>query len=530
MAETITDTQTRLTEFISETFPSADVTPGSVLNELVIKLAATIQNPVTNDIIALGQANSIASALNSTVDTEDPIIDQIASNYNLVRNQGLDSTGVIKIVVTSSTSYYLKSGFVFIQPVLSLNYITTSEYRVLTNPDPTDPTELQLISSNNLFYFLVPVIAAEAGPQYQVTDQTSFTLSDSTSIKNFVSAQAYGNFTTGLSEETDKELIARLHTGLSNKTLLSSASIQARLTADYPTFQGISLITANDAEMVRAKQNIFGISTLGMVDVYLRTSVGVETEVVTVLATLGDDSLWHFDLDYTNAPAMYRIISIVPSGQLLGGTLMFASTFDFSTANFPIVNTVNDVYEARFSKYQICHTAVTYQSVAGASQVSFDVLISYQPYIGEIQDLFLSNSERIACADYLVKAALPCYVSIDLKLRRLNNSTTLPVSSIQQDIYNYVNSLAFGDDLHASEIISICHKYPIKYVDLPIILTGSIYGNDSSVVNIASNDSLVIPSNISVGISKKTTIFITDYFQATSNANSMSDAISIEVL
>lgn len=526
MAETINDTELRLAQFISETYPDADVAPGGVLRELLIKLSATIQNPITNDMDDLGQANSISKALASAVDTTDPIIDQIASNYNTTRSEGQKSTGKIKVTVATSSSFYIREGFTFVQPVLNLNYLVMQEYSVTPNPSGD---ELPLISSNGTFYFILPVEAENGGAEYQVTDQTAFDIADGEVIRDFSEAKAYGNFTSGQAIETDKELLARIDTSLANKTLLTPSSITSRLKTEFTNFKDVSLTGANDAEMTRSKRNLFGISTLGMVDVYLRTSNGVETVTITKTATKEDDGKWHLSLDYQDVPGFYRVISIVPTGESVSGSLLTEQTFNFSIANFDVVNNVTTVEEARFSKYQTCDVEFEYQDPNNATTAEFDLLISYQPDIGTIQDMFLSGEERIACADYLVRAALPCYVSVSLKIHRKSTTTELPVDQIKQDIYNYINSLKFGEDLYASEIVDICHNYDIKYVEMPITLTGEVYTTKSTILPLSNSDVLRIPSKPSLGVSKKTTIFITDYFRS-SDDNRMSDAISIDVL
>lgn len=523
MSETISDTQIRLKAFTEETNPDVDLAPGSVLNELVIKLAATSQNPLINDQLALGQTNSITAALNSTEDTYNPIIDAISSNYGTVRNQGRKATGKLKIVVASSGAFYIKSGAVFTQPVLKLNFVTTSAYTARLTPADG---ELQLYKNGNLFYFIIPVVAENGGPEYQLSDQSA--ISTTEQIRDLVEIKSYGSFTSGLAVETDKELLTRIQAGLANKTLLTGNSIKSRLHDSFENFKDVSIVGANDQEMTRSKRNLFGISTLGMVDVYVRTSNGVETTLLTKTAVKGEDGLWSVDFDYTEAAGFYRIIAITPTGTALTGSLLSVQNFDFSTSNLDVVNKVYDKYEARFTKYQTANVTFEYQDPAGATSADFDFLISYQPNVLDIQELFLNGNEQIACADYLVKAALPCYVSIGLKLHRRNAKAEFPADQLKKDIFNHVNNIKFGEHLYVSSIVDICHNYEIKYVELPVKLTGEIFSNHSTIVTVTDNDVLKIPTVADLGISPKTTVFITDYFR-TDTDNRLSDAINITV-
>lgn len=535
MSISLSDTLARLEAIIKENAPSVDIGPGTVFSELLIKLNTTLQNPIANDIDALSAASSITKALNSPTDTYSVAIDEIASNYNTARGQGQKSAGVIKVVVSSAQTYIINQNFVFIQPNLSLNYLVTGSFKakVTLSTNPVDASELQLYSQGNLYYFLVPVIAENAGGNYQLSDNTNFTTQ--VALTNFVEARAYGNFTSGLSIETDKELIARFQSSLTNKTLLSENSIKSRLLNLYPSFQDVSLVGANDGEMTRSKQNLFGISTLGVVDVYIRTSFGSETKVITKEAAYDqNDGLFHVSLDNTDAAGFYRIVSITPSGLGLGGSLLHTDTYGFETQ--PTSNLITSVQEARFTKYQTCSITFDPSDVLseGVQVYNFDIVVSLQPNIASIQDLFLSSSERIVCADYLIKGAVPCYVSVDLKIYKKSSLSVIPVETLKQDIFNYVNSIKFGENLNVSEIIKICHKYDISHVKLPITVNGDIYAQDSSVISFSSRDVLEIPTNLAKGVSPKTTAFVIDYFKTAGSSvldsQTLSDAIGVEIL
>jgi hypothetical protein len=530
MSETVLQTKEKLDAFIKETNPTADIGPGTVLSELLSKGGATLQNPIKNDISALASSNTVAAALSSATDTYNPIIDNIASNYGTARNQGKKSIGKLKITVFKNRNFAISNGFVFYNPVLKLNYLVTSAVSVV--PTVKDPaSEVQLFSENGLFYFILPVEAAQVGSQYQVSDQANFSLGATNTLPNFVNAKAYGNFVSGLPIETDKQLIARFQSSLTNKTLLTSKSILARLKDLYPNTQAISVIGAGDMEMNRDKQNLFGISTLGMTDVYVRTTFGPETRLITKEATKTGNT-WSFTLGAGEFSGFYRVVSVIPSGKQLIGSIIHSETFSYSTVGLTKKNQLNNATEARFTKYQTCTVSFAYDGTTETT-ATFDVLLAGQPDITEIQDIFLSSAERIACADYLIKSAIPCYVTVNLKVHKKTNLTVLPIENIKQDIYNYINSKNFQDDVNVSEIIDICHNYDIRNVELPVTLTGDIYTNQSTVLTITDKDVLAIPTNLDLGVSKNTTIFMIDYFKSSassaSNLSSFTDAISIEV-
>lgn len=539
MSETLSETKLRLETFITEQYPDVDLAPGSALSELLIKLATTLQNPIKNDLDALAQTNSVTNALESIEDTYSEVVDNIASNYGVYRSSGNKSVGSLKITVTGDDTRYLETGFTFYQPILKLNYRTTSSYRATLTP--SDPNDVQLVRINSsLYYFIVPVEAAEVGTAYKLNDQTSLSIAEGYTLFNFVDARAYGNFSNGLNQETDKELITRFKTGLTHKTLLSRDSIFNRVKELYPGLRDISLVTANDAEMTRSKQNVFGISTLGMVDVYAKTTFGLETITILAQGTKTATGEWEIELDQAAAPGFYRVISVLPHESGHSGSLEFTATFDYDTSAFKIANTLNNKYEARFTKYQTVSLAVAFNEdlfddrsvqVPIGTQEFFEVLVAYQPNIKDLQDLLLNSNERILCADYLVKAALPCFVTINLSLVRKDKSREFPVDKLKQAIFEHVNSLSFGESLHASNIIDICHNFGVKNVNLPIKMTGEIFTDHSTLIRVESTDVLEIPTKLAMGVSSKTTTFVSNYFnQGFDPGANITDAIGIEVI
>jgi hypothetical protein len=538
MSELVQDTADRLTAFISENYSNADTAPGSVISELVIKLAATLQNKQYNTINTLSQGSAISQALSSSVDTYNPTIDLIASNYNTERSKGTYSKGKIQVRVSSTGNYSISAILKFIQPTLNLIYQVDQAHRISLTPN-TAAGELQLYQDSIGYYFILPVIATEVGYSYQVSSGTTFSItSTGASITNFVSAQAYGNFTSALPEQTDKDLIASFKNTLGSSRFESPAGIQNRLSNLYPTFQTLSVCGANDIEMVRSKNNAMGISTFGMADVYIRNCVGAETYSASIVGKKTGDKTWVLKLDSSYCAGFYRVFSIIPdTPQLTGGTFPITNvTYGYRSFESGINNVINSYRDARFTKYQTAEVTFTYDESPGlaiGSNLNFIVSAYYQPNIGEIQDLVTSSSERLACADYLIKAALPCFVELDLTLAKANSNdtyTSLNINQLKQDLFTYINTIPFGETVHASKIVTICHNYNISRVELPISMTGNILCNDGSSLKVEGGDYLEIPTNISLGVSPKTTQFFINYYDTSVGGTNVIDNIGITLI
>jgi hypothetical protein len=532
MAEQIQDTVDRLTAFITETYNEADVSPGSVLGELLVKLAASIQNEQYNFIESISQGRSVEQVLASDTESYLPVMDLIASNFNTTRNAGKKATGSIKITVAAPNTYAFTDKLTFSQPALGLRYKLTRSYSISQTPD-LSRGELPIYSKNGVHYFILPVVAEEVGSEYQVSSGAVFTVVEPYFINNFVKAEAYGNFTSGLPVDTDKQLVGKFKQTLGSTRFESPAGISNRIKQLYPSFQTLSVVGANDPEMLRSKQNLLGISTFGKADVYVRTSVGPELRSAVVTGTKQGPGKWLLELDSSFCAGFYRLASILPavdeisiSGTLLTSNISYGHRRFMGLRN----NEINNSTEARFTKYQTARIEFDYDELPNLPIVpgqplptkEFEVTTIYQPHIEEIQNLLLLDAERFACADYLVKAVLPCFVSLDLTVVKKHTTDTydsLKLNKLKQDIFTYINTIPFGEDLYVSKIVDLCHNYDIARVDLPVILKGDIFCNDGTLLTITDTDYLTIPTDIQKGVSKMTTLYFTDYYRYDQGAN-----------
>ena len=149
-----------------------------------------------------------------------------------------------------------------------------------------------------------------------------------------------------------------------------------------------------------------------------------------------------------------------------------------------------------------------------------------------MQDMLLSESSRLACADYLVKAVVPCEVSLNIKLlkkRPIDTYDSLKLSGLKADIFKYINTIPFGEDLQASNIVDICHNYDIKRVDLPIKMTGLILCPDGTNIELSGEDVLPLPNLPAKGVTPKTTLYFVDYYRQTAGQIQAIDNIGLSI-
>jgi len=540
MSENIEATVERLTAFIAQNYTDVETGPGSVISELLIKLAATLHNEQYNLITQLEQGNTFLKVATATEDTYSEIIDQIASNYNTERNTGIKVKGRIKVTIDDDNEYNFTARQIqFIQPNLNLIYFLTEDARVRSSPSPT-LSETQLYQDNGFYYFILDVEAEFAGEEYQASSGTLFDIGVNNYIDGFVKAEAYGNFSSGLSPETDKELVAKIKYSLGNTRFDSPAGIANRFSREFPGFQYLSVCGANDSEMTRSKQNALGISTFGKADVYVRSSIGPQVMHIKKQATKTAENTWTLEIANHEVPGFYNIVSITPDvvNIDLGGTLLQKTPTAYGYSYYPEKrnNELYGVIDARFTKYQTAAVTLDYADPGNAeigSKAYFLMQVSYQPNIAEMQDVLLSDTERLACADYLVKAVIPCMVSLNIQLLKKRPTDTFESLNIQQlkkDIFLYVNTIPFGEELHASRIVDICHNYDIRRVDLPINMSGVILCPDGTSLNISGNDVLTIPHNLAKGVTPKTAAYFIDYYRIENGQVNPVDNIGLNIV
>ena len=526
--ETIIQTAERIAAFIKEKHPKADLAPGSALNELIVKLSASAQNEIYNRLETLDSSNAVSKAISATEEQFSPVIDEIASNYNATRGAAGIAGGTVRVFVTSSSSFNIPAGLSFIYSDLELRYKTTIAYTISTAG--TAPNLKPVSGVTTLYYFDLVVAAEAGGAGYNLPHGTAVELDSSGGIKNLSSVVVWGGITGGFNLESDQALIARFKLGLATRPLVSSNSINAVLTSN-PAFSGMRdtvVFGPNDPELQRNKFNLFGIASLGMVDVYPRTSSSIYTTPIDSLVgqatAVGTGAYREYKIECTKdntPPGFYDVVSVLTDNNQLGN-LQHNVVYGFSEEGPTTDN--NFVPNATIARFSIRQTAdilvkvpialVPLNTDGDPAPIDFIVTFAHLPYIKEIQNLFLSSADRIACADYFVKAIVPCLVSVKVTLTRKYPFQEIPVAMIKKDIFNYITSLSINEPLKASKIIDICHNYNVAQVSLPIHLEGvivppTINHNDRIVIN--SEDQLIVPTQLDVGVSPRNTAFFASY-------------------
>jgi hypothetical protein len=116
-----------------------------------------------------------------------------------------------------------------------------------------------------------------------------------------------------------------------------------------------------------------------------------------------------------------------------------------------------------------------------------------------------------------------------IKKRAIDSYESLNLVQLKKDLFTYINTIPFGEQLYASSIIDICHNYDIRRVDLPITMEGVILCLDGTTIELSDSDVLEIPITLSKGVTPKTTAYFIDYYRIDGSTPHPIDNIGLNI-
>jgi hypothetical protein len=539
-----------IVQLISEQFPELDITSASILRQLLIRPSGILSTVQDTEADRLQRSTSVLAVQSDPNLADQSIVDALMSNYQIERGVGTAVTGDLAVVVDTLLASTVTAGTVFtydgrtFQTVRNIYVYTTASLVV-----DSDARLLQARADGN-YWFTLPVVEIISGG---AAVPISAEFSTEAAITGFVSASAASEFAAGTSDETNEAMISRYAEGIAATAAADRTSISRIIRSAFPSVQDISVIGSGDPEMVRDTHNIFGISSGGKVDVYVRTASTPPTftmPIIFVPDSLIDPSV--MDPFYTGAYTTARgMITIPPTlvpgfyraeapAELVGIPMTLTEALsrgiyiDADATFTPVFSADSD---ARYTPYQgaakILMTLLNYSPTRGykntggastlytmngeadwrsltdlsASDWVLPIRLRYVPYLNDIQT-FMNDRGRQA-SDLVVKAPHPCFVSVSVTVG-YNASTTPPdIAEIKTVISATINALKFSEPaLQGSFIVdAISDAFSNAYAILPVTLSGIIYLPDMTQVSTTSNISLTVPDYPALGVSRRTTAF-----------------------
>lgn len=524
----VAQTQAELTQLMQERHPEVELSRG-VMHDLVAYTAGGISGGINQTEINRVLESRSLLAISENPELADPeLADHVFSNFGVTRKEGQAATGEVTIIVDSDVSVVISAGASFTADGQSFltDAAFTARPSTATTQSPNDRILQPL--GDGTFSFSIPATAAETGEGGNIRRSTK--LIPAAPPVNFVTAFAGTDFTGGSATELNADILKRMERGVSVPAWGNRLNIMSLLSAQA-TFADVlaySIVGFGQAEMARDQHWIWPTGGGGKVDVYVRPSPLPGTVTLTKTATLVDitaaGTVWQFSLNRDDAPGFYEVDQIIrpddPAENSGFEVLSDMRTVDLSALSAASTAQIPDITHAAEGVYSRFQTVVVRfldtVTPSGSLEVNsaradYLVTLRVMPLIAELQDFCMAAATGNPAGDTLVKAAVPCFLTLNFDIQQAAGETNPDVAAIRQDLVTLVNNLGFPGQLNASLIANKVHTRLTQRQALGAIdMHGRIRRPDGGMTYVRASDVLRIPEDPTRLVSPRTTAFILD--------------------
>lgn len=497
--------------YAAEIAPNSDFSAGPLRDNVVVP-AAILAAHIRTFLQYVEDRRSLLT-LASQTNPDPAAVTEAASLYRLTAQTATPSQGSVAIVRNTNFSMVIPVGTQF--TVNGVVYTTTQTYVAKSESALIQaPTDL-LISQINIgqYQFTVPVQSVGTTVTIPPTKGTAMTVN--LSIGGLLSVSAAGNFTAGTSAESAGSLLGRVLTGVAAPSpatrsgiasLISTASVAAGLPA--PT---VSVVGTGDPELRPLAVGPWPIITAGRSDIYVRPAGGpVHQTVITDCVYMGVDStgllgLWNVVIGNALVPGFYQVDAayLIPAAGLNATNLQLVSdTRPTPTGNINYGPANGWVYSADQTAVLQFSSAIPALSVTVGSKKSISIDFVVPPGLQAATLAVLDSSLRGPVADLVVRAAIPCFVQVSLKI-----SGTYDTGAAVAAVISAVEASKFNGRLTIARI-SAAVQAVIAGDIVTVGLFGTIRRPDGSSVYLFDQGSeLTVPNDPVNGVTAKTVAF-----------------------
>ena len=505
-----------LVDWLKVNYPSLDLSEGRVLRDILIRPAALFYALNQENLKVMTNSMSIAAIEGEVEPVDDAIVALTVSNFKLTRVQGAVATGQVVIVIPRlrTTSVPVNTTFT----VGELTFVTANSFVGVTTPDAVlDSTSQRLITerTDGTYSFIIDVSATAEGAGYTLRRNTTFE-SVSPAIPNMIIAYAAEDFTTGRDAESNTDLIARFQQQISPAVYSGRTHISSELLAINANIRMLSIIGYGDEEMLRDRHNIFAVSHGGKADIYVRTREYPQTVAVLKPAVLvdADTHLFQIALGRDDAPGFYTVEAVLPEGAPQDqGSLEITEVvkgLDLTSTSGEFVPEINNITEGAYSRYQTAVIKFVDPTNDGTGSLSYNIWVNMMPDLVMLQNDSVNRANRNPQADYLVRAPIPAYASVSLKVQ-YTNSEAPDTDKIKQAVCDTVNALNFAiGQLPASIVFDAVYTVVDKryaVVVSPIDIYCRIHTPDGRILSVRSPNGITVPNDPEYCVTSRTTLF-----------------------
>lgn len=513
-------------EFISgllqEDNPSLDLKRG-VMHDLVAYYSSVLATSTQENIDRVRRSSSLLAIQADPTLAVDDVVDRVLSNYQITRKQGTKATGTATVIVSARETVTIPAGAIF--TANGVSFVTAVPYTAVTSSANVTSDNDRVLTSrgDGTYYFTLELVASASGADGLVKKNTL--LVPTLSILNFVKAYATSDFIDGTDTETNDQILARMQEGIAAKTLSNRVNISATIKESVTTVTDLSIIGYGDEEMLRDQHSLFPVSGGGRSDIYVRTQpspqlLGLTKTATLVEKTLDDKGIWQISIGRDEAPGFYDVTEIKPiDANETYGSFEITNEIranDLTNVAGELTPDIVSLMEGAYSRYQTAtvrfkDTETNTLTLSLGDTKEYTVTVRAMSDVVDVQTLVGSRSVRNYAGDVLVKAAVPCFVSLSFTLQGKPGEKLPDAETIKTALAQYVNTAGFCGRLHASALSDIIHNYLTGKVAVSAIdMFGQIRRPDGTVKLLRSTEVLTVPNEPDLMVSARTTIFILD--------------------
>jgi len=518
--------------FAAEKHPNLDTKRGPV-PELVLGLDAILGAAQKENVDRVRQSQSAVLIESNPELADDDLVDNVASNYRVYRREATPAVGEVVVTLDRQLATTVQTGAIL--RVGDREFTSDETYMArLSAGNVTSPNDRLLVElSPGVWGFSINVTAVVAGSASLLRKDDE--LLPELEPVAFIRAYAAADFTGGLDEQTNQELVDLFQDGMStkaysnrsmNRNMIRNADpdVYDMVTDGFDDILNFSIIGFGDVEMVRDQHWLMPMSGGGRSDFYVRSQrlpgLIELTKTATLIEKTVNGGIWQVSILRDDAPGFYEARTIRLAGLGPGGNAYAVTEdvrgLDVTAPDNEYIPDVITTLEGAYSRYQTAvirflDTDTDVTPLALMDTQDYDITMAAMPLVKEIQEFIGLRDVVNPCGDHLIKGPVPCFTSLSIVLERKNSNAEVDLDAIVDACADYVNTTGFPGKLYSSAIASVIEPLLPSTVSTDIIsMLGRVRSPDGSESILSSNEVLTVPNDPATFTTARTVCFILD--------------------
>lgn len=504
---------------VSEDNPNLDVRRG-VFAELLAYYHAVLDAQRRQNIADYEAARSLLQIEADPTLADPDLVDAVLSNFRLTRKPGAAAVGDVTVVVSDDVSVVIAQGSVwsargksFVAPTVYSAKL--EEAQVIAAGD-----RLLVPTADGNWSFTIALVAAEEGPESNVR-KDSMVVPEATP-PNYVTSYAAADFTGGLLGETNADLVGRLQEGVAAKALSNRVNMAASLRAidAFSRVVAVSIVGHGDAELVRAFHSVLPVALGGRCDWYVRAVEQVVrlrlVKSAVLVEKLPDGTgVWQFAVGRAEAPGFYEFADVRPAltSEATGGFEIVSDVrgLDLTGAGFrpDVLDPVEGAYTAFSTAVVRFHDTDTDAGpLEVGARADYELAAVYSPLVADVQARVSSRDVRHYGGDCLVKAPVPCFVSLSLVVYKAAGQADPDVAGMKDALAAAVNTVGFVGRLFGSTLLEVVGRFLLAGQTASAVdMLGRLRYPVGSTAYLRDSEKLVVPDDPANMVTARTVQF-----------------------